>query len=143
MHERLRDKNNAPTPEQVRAYLGDESFERLLSLERYLQTHYDLAKETRFPFGNGYGWSYKFSHRSTHLCYAFFEEGAFTVTIQVGDKQAQAVEDAMGRLSPKAQALWADRYPCGNNGGWIHYRVLRDEELTDLHSLIHAKKKPV
>ena len=143
MYERLLDKNNKPTIEQIAEYLGAESYRRLLCFEEYLHTHYHLNKEIRFPFGNSYGWGNKYSHKSGHLCYAFFEEGAFTVTVQIGDKQAPLVESVLSGLSQKAQELWENRYPCGENGGWIHYRVLNDEELTDIYKFIYAKKKPV
>ena len=142
MYERLLDKGNEPTAEQIMEYLDNESYARLLSLEEYLRAHYLLSKELRFPFGNNYGWGYKFSHKSTHLCYAFFENGAFTVTLQIGDKQVHLVENVMSDLSPKAQELWANRYPCGERGGWIHYRVLDDTDLIDVYKLIGAKKKP-
>lgn len=143
MYERLLDKNDKPAPEQVKEYLGGESFRRLLSLEEYLGTHYHLSKETRFPFGNSYGWGYKYSHKSTHLCYVFFEKEAFTVTIQIGDKQTQLIDEMMSSLSFKARELWENRYPCGGNGGWVHYRVLSDEELSDIYKLIYARKRPV
>jgi hypothetical protein len=143
MHERLLDKNNEPTLEQVREYLGEESVKRLLSLEDYLQTHYHLSKEMRFPFGNSYGWGYKYSHKSSHLCYIFFEKGAFTVTIQIGDKQVHLVENYLSDLSSKAQELWENRYPCGDNGGWVHYRILSDNELNDIYKFISAKKKSI
>jgi len=143
MYERLLDKNNQPTIEQIKAYLDSQSFERLLKLEEYLQAHYQLSKEMQFPFGNNYGWGYKYNHKSTHLCYAFFEKDAFTVTLQIGDKQAPLVEDMLNDLSPKAQELWANRYPCGEHGGWVHYRVLADDDLTDIYKLVEAKKKPI
>ena len=143
MYERLNDKQNEPTPEQVNAYLGGESADRLLALEEYLLTHYQLSKELRFPFGNSYGWGYKYSHKTSHLCYAFFEKGAFTVTIQIGDKQVHFVDGIISELSPKAQDLWANRYPCGATGGWIHYRVLSDEELSDVYKFLSARKKPI
>lgn len=140
MYERMLDKNNQPTLEQVKEYLGDKSFKRLLSLEEYLQTHYLLSKETRFPFGNNYGWSYKYSHKSAHLCYLFFEKEAFTITVQIGDKQVHLVGNMINDLSTKARELWKNRYPCGENGGWVHYRVLDDEELSDIYKLVYARK---
>ena len=143
MYERLLDRNSEPAAEQVKEYLGRESYKRLSALEEYLQAHYRLSKEMRFPFGNNYGWGYKYSHKAAHLCYAFFEEDAFTVTLQIGDKQAHLVEDMMNTLSPKAQELWANRYPCGDHGGWVHYRVLSNEDLSDVYKLIGAKKKPI
>jgi hypothetical protein len=141
MYERLLDKNNKPTPEQIKEYLGENSVNRLLELEDYLQTYYHLSKEMRFPFGNSYGWGYKYSHKSSHLCYVFFEKGAFTVTIQIGDKQVESVEKYLSGLSSKAQELWKNRYPCGDNGGWVHYRILNDDELNDAYKFISAKKK--
>ena len=141
-YERLLDKNNEPALEEVRAHIGSEGYGRLLALEEYLRGHYQLSKEMRFPFGNSYGWGYKYSHKSAHLCYVFFEKAAFTVTLQIGDKQAHLVEDMIKTLSPKAQDLWINRYPCGDYGGWMHYRVLNDEELHDVYKLIGARKKP-
>jgi hypothetical protein len=142
MYERLLDKNNKPSPEQVIEHLGEGSFKRLLSLEGFLKANYSLSREMRFPFGNSYGWGYKYSHKSTHLCYVFFEDRAFTVTIQIGDKRVHLIEDALSDLSPKAQELWANRYPCGENGGWVHYRVLTDPELADIYAFISAKRTP-
>jgi hypothetical protein len=142
MYERLLDKNNEPTIEQVEDYLGSESYNRLLSMEDHLQTHYHLTKEIRFPFGNSYGWGYKYSHKYSHLCYAFFEKGAFTVTVQIGDKQVHILERDLNDLSHKARELWDNRYPCGENGGWVHCRVTSDEALTDIYRFIQARKKP-
>lgn len=143
MYERLLDKNNEPTIEQIKEHLGNESYKRLLSLEEYLQANYHLTKEIRLPFGNSYGWGYKYSHKSTHLCYAFFEKNAFTITLQIGDKSVPIVETMLPSLLPKTRELWKNRYPCGECGGWAHCRVLADEELNDIYSLISAKKKPI
>ena len=143
MYKRLLDKDNKPAIEQIEEHLGSDSYNRLLRLEEHLKAHYNLAKEIRFPFGNSYGWGYKYSHKSSHLCYVFFEKGAFAVTIQIGEKQVLSVENSLTDLSLKARELWANRYPCGENGGWIHYRVLNDEDLADIYKFIYAKKKPL
>ncbi len=143
MYERLLDKNHEPSIVEIEEYLGRESSKRLISFEKHLQTQYHLTKELRFPFGNNYGWGYKYAHKASHLCYVFFEKGAITVTIQIGDKQVAALESILSELSKKAQELWTTRYPCGDSGGWIHYRILRDDELPDVYGFINAKKKPV
>jgi hypothetical protein len=143
MYERLLDKNVSPSEDFIKKYLGTESYHNLLELEKYLNAHYDLKKEIKFPFGNRYGWGYKYSHKSSHLCYAFFESGAFTITLQLGDPCVTAVNKILPTLSAKANELWKNRYHCGKQGGWIHYRVISTDELSDIFSLIEAKKKAI
>lgn len=142
-YDRMLNKTKKPTEANIAAYLGEEGSARLAALEAFLQAHYPhLQRELRFPFGNNYGWGYKFTNGRKHLCYAFFEEGAFTVTLQIGDEGASKVDAILPTLLPRTQALWADRYPCGEHGGWIHYRALTDEELADICTLIQIKVKP-
>ena len=141
MYERLTDKATVPNETLIEEYLGKQSYGRLLVFEERLRSGYQLNRELKFPFGNNYGWGYKYSHGSAHLCYVFFEKNAFTVTLQIGDKQVQLVEKILPSMLEKTQALWAGRYPCGEHGGWIHYRVLSDEEMTDVLSLIAVRKK--
>ncbi|MCL2295850.1 MAG: DUF3788 domain-containing protein [Methanomassiliicoccaceae archaeon] len=131
-----------PDEAAIIGHLGQESYERLTALEERLGACYRLSRELKFPFGNNYGWGYKYCHASSHLCYVFFERGAFTVTLQIGDKMVPAVENIIPSLLQKTQDLWKGRYPCGECGGWVHYRVLSDEELTDVMQLIAIRKKP-
>ncbi len=142
MFERMLDKSKEPSVAEIREYIGEDGYERLGRLESILSGQYELMKELRFPFGNHYGWGYKLSHKSFHLCYAFFEKGAFTIMIQIGDRQVPKAENMIVNMSPKAQKLWAERYPCGDHGGWIQYRVLEDGDMEEAISFIHAKKAP-
>jgi hypothetical protein len=142
MYERLLNKTVVPDEAAIREHMGDESYHRLTAMERRLQGEYQLSKELKFPFGSSYGWGYKLSHRASHLCYAFFEKGAFTVMLQIGDKQVPLLGSQLPALLPKTQDLWKNRYPCGEHGGWVHYRVLTDEELADVMKLLAIRKKP-
>lgn len=142
MYERLLNKNDTPTEEFIKEYLGS-SYEILLSLEEFLLSNYSLVKELKFPFGNNYGWGYKMRHKTSHLCYVFFESEAFTVTLQLGDNCVKKVENMLSGLSPNANGLWQNRYPCGKFGGWIHYRVTNKVDLQDVFEFIKAKKNPV
>lgn len=139
---RMLDKSVKPTPQAIENYLGAEAFQRLGALEAFLTSQYDLRKELRFPFGNHYGWGYKYSHRTKHLCYAFFENGAFTVTLQIGAQEAPKVQAKLDAYLPKTQELWRKRYPCGDGGGWVHYRPVSDAELADVEKLIMMKRPP-
>jgi len=142
MYERLLDKTVQPTVEFIEGYLG-ASHGLLMEFERFLNSGYDLTREMRFPFGNSYGWGFKYSHRSSHLCYAFFEKGAFTVMLQIGDKQVPSLENHLPSLLRKTRDLWLERGPCGKCGGWVHYQVLNKEELGNVIELVKIKKKPI
>jgi len=143
MYERLLDKKNPPTTDFIREFIGAKSYNVLLQFEGFLGNNYHLSKEMKFPFGNNYGWGYKYKHKSSHLCYVFFESGAFTVTLQLGDNCVCKIEQILPGLSQKAKELWQNRYPCGEQGGWIHYRVLDPDELNDVLEFVKVKKKPI
>ena len=143
MYERLLNKNVVPVEAAIQEHLGQQGYKRLLTFENMLKTNYSLVRELKFPFGNNYGWSYKYSHKLIHLCYAFFEKEAFLVMLQIGDKHVSLLENQSASLSHKTLELWKNRYRCGERGGWIHYRVLTDDELTDVIKLLTIKKSPI
>jgi hypothetical protein len=142
MYERMLDKKAPPGTGAIREWLGNESSGRLDEMTRRMEASYQLVREPKFPFGDKYGWGYKYSHKTSHLCYAFFEKGAFTVTLQLGDKLVPMVEAALPSLSPNTQKLWENRYPCGESGGWVHCRILSNNDLEDVIRLLHIRKKP-
>ena len=142
MYERLLDKSVMPDEETIQEYLGLQSHERLAQFEKRLKVHYQLVRELKFPFGKDYGWGYKYSHKASHLCYVFFEKDAFTVMLQIGDKKVSLLESHLPSLLQKTRDLWEDRSPCGERGGWVHYRVLNDDELADVIKLLAIRKKP-
>lgn len=141
MYERLLDKSNIPDDEFIREYLGETTFRLLELLEGELNKRYAYQKELVFPFGNNYGWGYKYSCKSKHLCHLFFEHGAFTILLQISGKDKAKLESILDNCLPKARELWENRYPCGE-GGWVNYRIINPHEVSDIMRLIEIKKKP-
>lgn len=142
MYERMADKEHQPEIHKIRQYIGETSCKFLQEFENQLQAKYDLNRELRYPFGKSYGWGFKYSHKSKHLCYLFFEKEAVTVTLQIGDREVDSLNRILQTLSETTVSLWENRYPCGENGGWIHLRILSKNDLTDVIKLIEVKKKP-
>lgn len=138
---RFLEKNRAPTPQEIEQRLGPEAMQRLHVLDDYLTGHYDIVRELKFPFGNQYGWGYKYSSKGKMLCYVFFEQDAFTVTVTIGTAEVPKLEKALPEMLPKTKELWEHHYPCGD-GGWIHYPVTDCGEIQDIQKLIGIKKKP-
>lgn len=139
MGERLLDQAAKPDPETVAELLGANAQDRLNRLEASLRADYDLNRSLEFPFGNSYGWGYKYSHKAQMLCYAFFERGSFTITVSLGKAALPRLNAQLASLLPKTQKLWEERYPCGE-GGWVHYPVDSEEEMADVLALIHCRR---
>lgn len=139
MYERLTQKTEIPYEELIRSWIGKEASERIDRFESKLSCRYDLKKLLQFPFGKPYGWCWRYCHKSKPLCYLFFEKGAFTVTISLSDGVFAGKEKLIEGMLPKTKDLWEKRYPCGKCGGWLHYRVLSDEELQDVIDLVEIR----
>jgi hypothetical protein len=141
MFERMIHKDFAPTIKEIHSHMGEDMTEIFKNFDNYLKCHYEIIRELKFPFGNDYGWGYKYSSKKDLLCYVFFEKNAFTVTITIGKSELPKLIKIYNSFLPKTKELWDNRYPCGD-GGWIHYRVFNDNELSDIQSIISVKKKP-
>lgn len=116
MYERMLDGGHRPSTLEIQNTLGMKACAYLNLLETRLADLYDLRKELRFPFGNDYGWGVKYSHKAVHLVYVFFEQGAFTVMLQIGDARVPLMKESLSSWSEKARTLWENRYPCGEEG---------------------------
>ena len=140
--ERLVNREVTPTEDSINHFLGEEGVNRLYCFEKMLRANYDLNRELKFPFGKEYGWAYRYTHKKTLLLYVFFEKCGFCSTISINESGAGIVGGIINTMLPKTQKLWKNRYPCGKEGGWVHYSVSNDEELKDLIRLVGCKIKP-
>lgn len=143
MYERMLNKEAQPEIQEIRQYIGEAGWSFTERFEEMMNVRYDLRRELRFPFGNSYGWGYKYSHKTKHLCYLFFEKNAVTIMTQIGDREVPALYTLLPTLPEAARSLWQKRYPCGNEGGWINYRILTEEDLETVIRFIEVKKKPL
>ena len=142
MYERMIDKSVQPEINDIERYIGLNGCRYLQFLEDALMKRYNIQREICFPFGNTYGWGYKYSHKTKHLCYLFFEKDAITITMQIGDREVPLLNQMLPTFSSKTQSLWEHRYLCGENGGWVHVRILSEDDLDDAIKLIEIRKKP-
>ncbi|MDD4592829.1 MAG: DUF3788 domain-containing protein [Parabacteroides sp.] len=142
MYERMLNKSKEPSITEIYEYIGESSFLLLNTFDETMKQRYDLKRDLKFPFGNNYGWGYKYSHKTKHLCYVFFEKNAITIQLQIGGNLVQKLEKVLPECLLKTKDYWNNRYPCGE-GGWIHYRVLNGEELNDVIRLLAIKQKPI
>lgn len=141
MYARMLNKADTPDEAQIQTHLGAKAFRLLNKARELLMRRYDLKTELRFPFGNNYGWGYKFSHKTKHLCYIFFEKGAITLTTQIGGGSLNKLNQIFPQLSGSAQRAWQNKYPCGA-GGWINFRILNRDDLNNALKFIEIRAIP-
>jgi hypothetical protein len=142
MYDRLTDKSISPTNDQIISHVGEKSWNRIIYLFDRLATVFSLKTELKFPFGNTYGWGYKVSHKTKHLFYLFFEKNCFTITFQIPDNELDKNSELYNTLSDEGKQYWKNRYPCGTKGGgWIHYRVTKENQLQDIGLFLKLRTK--
>ena len=127
MYERMLDKKTIPSIEEMTGFCG-ENAERFSLLNEWLVSAFYTETSVVFPYGNSYGWGVAHKKKNKLICNIFAEDNAFTVMMRLSDRQYQAVYD---RLQDYAKGYIDNKYPCGD-GGWIHYRVLREVHFNDI-----------
>jgi hypothetical protein len=142
MGDRMLYKNNIPTEKEIFEHIGNNAIVLLNQFEEAFEKQYDMQKELKFPFGNNYGWGYKYSHKTKHLCYVFFESGEIDIMMQISSKDKEKLNEVINEGLSLTKELWKNRYPC-SDGGWINYRPKEQEDITEIMRLLAFKKKPV
>jgi hypothetical protein len=142
MGNRMLDKNNIHTEKEIFEFIGNDANKLLKQFEEAFDKQYDIQKELKFPFGNNYGWGYKYSHKTKHLCYIFFEVGEIDVMMQIGSKDNGKLNEVINGGLLLTKELWKNKYPC-SNGGWINYRPKTKDDVKEIMRLLAFKKKPV
>ena len=134
MYERLLDKSIVPTREFLTDYCGVHK-ERFIKLNDYLTDKLGTEESIRFPYGSNYGWCITHRRRKKLICDVFAEKDAFTVMIRLPNKEFDAL---YGALHQSAKECIDSKYPC-SDGGWIHFRILNDDDLADVMLLLSRK----
>lgn len=130
------DKQIVPSFEDLTSYCG-ETGALWIELDRFFKNEFNAKDYIRFPYGNKYGWSKKYSYKNKHICDVFAEKDAFMVLIRIS---SDAIEPIYKDLSDYGKAAWDNKYPCGS-GGWLNYRVTCSKHLEDLIKIIEIKVK--
>lgn len=134
MYERMLNKQEVPLFHEMISYCGDVG-ELWIEVDEYLKDNLEIKGCIRFPYGNKYGWSMKYSYKNKLICDIFAEKGAFMVLIRM---PKDAIHPIYKDLSDYSKSVWENKYPCGE-GGWLNYRITNKEQLQDLMKIIDIK----
>lgn len=136
MYERMLNKQVVPTITELTTQCGERA-ELFTQLNEWLSDEYTTVQEIVFPYGNQYGWGIAHKKKKKLMCNIFAEDQAFTVMIRLSQKQFDSVYEKVQKYT---QEYINNKFPCGD-GGWIHYRVLSNEHLPDMKTLLSVKCK--
>ena len=139
MFEKMLDKEYLPNICEIEKYIGVKATKYVHRIISNLKNSFDIRIELKFPFGKSYGWGYKLSIKSVHICYVFFERKAITITIQLKNIDNEFCRSKYEELSDDGKDYWNTRYPCGDGGGWIHYRILDNDNYIDVGKFVMMK----
>jgi hypothetical protein len=138
-YERMLDKKTVPTEEKINKHIGNKAVENIEKIKCCLSNIFEIKIELKFPFGNNYGWGYKISNKSKHLFYIFFEKGSINIMLQISGIKTEKDMERYNKLSEEGKDYWENKYPCGKNGGWIHYRIMNKKQLKDIGLFLSIK----
>jgi len=140
MYERMLNKEIIPTEDSIKEFIGENAVKNMELLKKSLEKIIEINTELRFPYGNKYGWGYKFTNgKKKHLFDLFFERGSINITLRATINSEHEIEK-YNKLSEEGKRYWENKYPCGN-GGWIHYRVKNRKHLKDIGIFLSIKTK--
>lgn len=134
MYERMLNKNETPSIQQMTAYC-DATAAMFTELNEWLTAEYGTVQTVVFPYGSSYGWGISHKRKGKLVCNVFPEEGAFSVMLRMSDAKFASVYDSLGEY---AKNHIENKYPC-HDGGWIHYRVMDKTQFGDIKALLAAK----
>lgn len=135
MYERMLNKKVKPTMEEMTSFCR-ENGDYFVLLNEWLSDTFGTEPQIEFPYGNKYGWGIAHRKGKKYLCTVFAEENAFTVMIRLTNKQYANVYE---KVRKRTQDYIDQKYPCGD-GGWVHYRIISEEDFEDAKLLIAAKQ---
>lgn len=134
MYERMLDRKQRPTWEEMLAYCGVTA-QLYIEFQTFLADSFTTSQEIRFPYGKEYGWCVTHRLGKKLICDVFAEAGAFAVMMRLSNEQYERIYE---EVSDYTKNYIDHKYPCGS-GGYIHYRVTCAEHMKDLKILMTAK----
>jgi hypothetical protein len=138
-YERLLNKGNKPTKDEIENAIG-ERLSHWLEIHQYIEKNYDVIQELVF-FTKKYGWAVRYRRQGKTMAYFFPEQGAYSVLLILGKKEAEEVESIKDKFSKEIQRIF-DNTEQLHDGRWLWIRVLTKLDVDSIKLLLSAKRKP-
>jgi hypothetical protein len=141
LYKRLIDKKQKPNKEVILKTIGKTAKAAWNHLQKFIEENYNLTPETAF-YGSNYGWVIRYRKSGKTLCCFFPEEGAFSVLIVLGKKEAEKVLEVLDEFNKNTKEIILNT-PQLHDGRWLWIRIFKTDEIEDIMNLIKIKRKPI
>ncbi len=140
--QRLFDGSHTPSPDEVAAFIGPESYKRWEHLTGFIaETYPGVFPTGDWIFGGKkHGWGLRFK-KSKAFCTLIPEHGRFVAVIVFGGAERAAVEPILGEFDPAIRTLYENAFTY-HDGKWLAIPVEHDAVLDDIKRLLMLKRKP-
>jgi hypothetical protein len=138
--QRFLDKEKPPSTTEISQALTAGVELLWQTLTGYLDKAYDFAPEFKF-YGRKYGWAFQYRRSGKTLCTLFPEQKAFTILVTLGKNELTRLDPQLADVGKRTQETrdQAHQYP---EGKWLWIRVLNEEDVEDIKTLIACKRRP-
>lgn len=137
--ERLLNKKNTPTNEEILSTLGPAA-KLWLTIHRFIQHNYNFEKQLAF-FSKNYGWTVRYRKGTKTLVSCFPENGAFSALLVLGKAESEKANGIRDELNDNFLSVF-DTTEQLHDGRWLWIRVCTLQDLDSLLKVIAIKRKP-
>jgi len=133
-------KENEPSEEQMRAFVGSELWDELGG---YLREKYGVKPKLTYSscaMDGGFwkGWHVKYKKGGRALCTLYPKEGVFFALVVVGEREAAEAEAMMSVCDKYTRELYGKTEAC-MGGKWLVMEVKNEKILRDVKNLVALK----
>lgn len=132
MYERLPNKKEIPTLEEILKYIGKEKglFE---NVDAFLIGEINSEKAIKFDT-HSRCWKMSYHVKRKYICDIIVEKDAFTIVTRLSEEDIKKVYDDISLYAKEC----IDNSPF-RHGGWIEYRVLAFEHLENAKIILRVR----
>ena len=140
-HQRMLERTQKPTETNITDHISNaDAISAWKQIQDYLETHYDLLKETIY-YGDKYGWLIRYRKSGRTIVSLFPEKNSFSFLIVYGKKEIKKFSTQESEFLPAIIDVFQNTKKL-HDGKWLWTRVTDSTYFEDLKKLIAVKRRP-
>lgn len=140
MGDRLTDRDRQPTPDDVAALIGAESYARWTGLLEFIDATYPGVFTGEWLYGGQkHGWTLRFK-KSKSFCTLVPERDSMKVLLVFGAAEREKAEGVLASLTSHARDDYVGAHTY-HDGKWVLIDADSDAAVSDIEALLQVKRR--